>query len=432
MTSNVRMRKLLTWLAVPCVVVAVLVWFVWSGGALGFSKHYSNDSSSVVSDGSYDGSAHRSGPGTNDDWTNREAPANTARLTNAPNQNSDDTGHEGNGNYPDTPTPTSTRSYPGNVPDHSLPLTTSESELRRLASDPALSLEIRSEAGLRLSGGFFDWPGRHGGRLGGFHFDPAKVTQLEGWSTTSDIVGEARDFMPNVAGAATRLPTGVTRWLSVGAGDAHMHIEVTVAVSVIWAQYRLLQSTAMSSSGTLPVIEKDGAVGDVWIGSPGEGSVSSGRFRFTRRNVRVDVQYNGRERDTLNLWRLAREIDFQIREQGVDAKEWADLGDICPMIHEFAVDDPVLHTHPLDKSRTPVRINVEPRPGMDIMLVAPDSRGLIAVDTSKGSEQVRLEIDLAKLYLEEKEPVAARTWLMACDRKSLLFSVAAIDIEIRR
>lgn len=146
----------------------------------------------------------------------------------------------------------------------------------------------------------------------------------------------------------------------------------------------------------------------------------------------VRLSFSGDEQTQLDIWRLAREIDFQIREQGVDAKEWAELGGICPIIHEFAIDESVLHTHPFEKSHKPVRVNVEPRPGMDILLVAPDSRELVSVDTRPGRERVQLNIGRAKLYLAEQEPVAARTWLMACDRKSLLFSVAALDIEIRR
>lgn len=41
-------------------------------------------------------------------------------------------------------------------------------------------------------------------------------------------------------------------------------------------------------------------------------------------------------------------------------------------------------------------------------------------------------IDLAKQLLNETESIPAKAWIMACDKRTLLFSVAAIDIEVRR
>lgn len=203
------------------------------------------------------------------------------RTTNAPDGSVASTnGISSSDPRPDPPTPDrppirTVRAFPDSVPDHPMSLNATESELKRIVNDSTKPLEVRSEASLRLDRGFSDWPGRKGNRLGGYLFEPERFSQLDGWAVSYDNLSLPTEWPHELA-----LPVGVTRDLSLTKANAKLFVRISVAVSPQWAQYSLLQRTAMSSA--LPVLPRGGiitggAIGDVLDSDVGvNAAVSSG------------------------------------------------------------------------------------------------------------------------------------------------------------
>lgn len=345
--------------------------------------------------------------------------------------------------------------YPDQSPHPEVPWDATEAELRALSDDTTAPASQRTEARSRLQLSFPRWRGRAGGTLGGFSFDPASYPALDGW--------EAHAFPIHVA-ASVVPPRRVQRDVTFTKGEGFLNLRIHVFLSAGWAHEYMVERLFSGAGGSLPKWgdELGISIGDVWFSGaklPFR-PISNGQFKLIRRNVVVEASFAGAQNGDgplFDLMALAADIDKEIANQGHVAKTWADLKAVCPLIEEFTVDDPVRLCNPAERwpppgpngtttfGPWPLRFRVAPRPGMELEFFNPNddvhrTTFLSASKASGGSpsgfahayDSVYVDRYAAIQQLKDSESLEKAVWLMVVDKKSLLFSVAKIDLTLKR
>lgn len=342
--------------------------------------------------------------------------------------------------------------YPSDVPVPDLAWDATEAALQSAAQDKSLPAEIRGDAQWRLKLKFPRWRGRADQVLGGFNFETAAYSMLDGWKV---------EWAPIYVPSSTTPPIGVQRDAAVCVGTAVLSLRIYVAISPRWAHLWLAERIGSGTSATLPAWGDDAGVniGDVWLTKGWKlqyGHVTSASFWLARRNVVVEAGFRGAGKgagQTLDAMKFAEQLDRQIRLQGHAAKTWADLKDVCPAINEFAVDDPVRRCNPNEPwppgspnatttfEPWKLRLEVEPRPDMELEFFNPISDTPRIVFLSGRGKPVNPRSPYDGVYIDrhvaidklcDAETVETTAWLVVVDKKSLLFSVAKIDLTLKR
>jgi hypothetical protein len=335
-----------------------------------------------------------------------------------------------------------------------VPWDATESELRAIRSSQDASPLAKAEAGQRLMVGFHKWRGRNGTRLGGFRFQGTDYPLLDGWDVEAGEVWVPPSQVP---------PSAVSREFRLSRLGATLQVNIHVALSASLAQAFLMGRLVSSAAFRTPTWGDDLGVGigDVWLTrwAWAYGAVSEGSYRFARRNIAVEVRFDaaaGEGGPALDLMKLGELIDQQISAQSHEARTWADLKDVCPAIREYAVDDPVRLCDPKepwppgrpDATTTfgpwKLRLQVEPRAGMELEFFNPAGAGqfafLSAPRYSDGSprggdppfDRAFIKREVAIEALRHTDTATTSVWLLVVDRHSLLFSVARLDLTLKR
>jgi hypothetical protein len=299
---------------------------------------------------------------------------------------------------------------------------------RARAVDDSLSREVRADAQTKLNFRFAEWRGRNSGRLGGFEFRASELGLLDGWDEV-----KAEDMSTQVR--AYQEPVYVERLVGMKRGQASLFLRIRVAVSVGWA-HQVLLSTQTGSGGGDPLSRwgdlHDIQIGDVWFGDKAlaeQGAAKTGAFSFARRNVVLYVEFNGGESTyTLDLMRLARELDAQIQEQGLPRREWSDIAKFCPNITQFEVDEYKLPAK--GGTRTPIRHQVAADPGGSATELLTATEGAVSLNITY--KKPYAEVGYFEPDSIGDKPFATRCWLVAVNTRSLLFSVAELTFTLEK
>lgn len=313
-----------------------------------------------------------------------------------------------------------------------------EATYRARAADESLPRELRSDAHAKATFRFAEWRGRSNGRLGGFEFNLAQIALLSGWEEVY-----YNDYGPD--GLAPRKlsidarrheePYYVQREVWLKRGTSGLHIRMWVAISVHWAHQILLdRQLSLGLSAHLNWGDLNGvAIGDVWFADARmaqQGAVHEGKFTFSRRNAVFEVRLGSTEDSThtLDLMRLARELDTQVNEQGLQGQTWSDIAEVCPEIVEFEADS--LRLKAKGGLRTLIRHKVAADPGgNEILLLTACENGM------------RVDVHWREPYAEvpyyapeslPSEPFTVRCWLIAVNTRNLLFTVAEITFTLEK
>lgn len=344
--------------------------------------------------------------------------------------------------------------YPAIPAEPLVPWDATESDLRAIRASQDATPREKSEAGQRLMVGFHKWRGRNGTRLGGFRFQSTDYSMLDGWDVKVREVWVPPSQVP---------PSGLSREILLSRLGATLQINVHVAISAGLAQEFLMGRFVSSAAFRTPTWGDDlgVAIGDVWLTrwAWAYGTVSEGSYRFARRNVAIEVSFESGDAQggpALDLMKLGERIDQQVIAQGHQARTWADLEDVCPAIVEFDVDDRERVVDPKepwppgrpDAATTfgpwKLRLQVEPRAGMELEYFNPSDAGqfifLGAPRNTDGSPQhgnppfdrafIKREVAIDRL--RESDTVTTSVWLLVVDKHSLLFSVAKLDLTLKR
>lgn len=345
--------------------------------------------------------------------------------------------------------------YPDQSPHPEVPWDATEAELRALSDDTTAPASQRTEARARLQLNFPRWRGRAGGTLGGFSFDPASYPALDGWEAHASPIHVAASLVP---------PRRVQRDVTFTKGEGYLTLRIHVFLSAGWAHEYMVERLLSGVGGSPPKWgdELGISVGDVWF----SGSklpyrpIGNGQFKLIRRNVVVEASFAGAENGDGRLFDVmafAADIDKEIGNQGHVSNNWADLKAVCPLIKEFQVDDPVRLCNSAERWPPPgpdgttsfgpwkLRLQVEPRPGMELEFFNPndDVYRTVFLSGSKapGASSSRLVPPYDGVYINRKaaierlkdaDSLETAVWLMVVDKKSLLFSVAKIDLTLKR
>ena len=326
---------------------------------------------------------------------------------------------------------------------------TDETEYRRISQDESLSDEVRSDARTKLNYRFAEWRGRKRGRLGGFEFDLADYSLLQGWIEVINPKREAvrvfRHSEPLLIEKIIGLKIGEAE-----TGEAWLSIRIRLTISVGRAHQLILdrKTGATNSSGYTDWGELHGVkIGDVSFSGPRKQIQKSitddGRLAFARRNVIIDVEFSNRNgsRHKLDVIRLARQLDAQIIEQGLPGYKWSDISEHCPKIIQFEAESNTLTVggdtfSPYEKDRAKagsknyslVKFKVEPEH---------DGDKVSWVGVSDGAVRMILKYAIPYAgtgYLEpsylDNNPSTAKVWLVAINERNLLFSIAEIEFTL--
>jgi hypothetical protein len=206
-------------------------------------------------------------------------------------------------------------------------------------------------------------------------------------------------------------------------------------MSVPWAQQILLnRQFSQSVNAHLNWGDLHGvAIGDVWFADSRmaqQGAVQEGKFAFSRRNVVIEVRLGSTEDSTytLDLMRLARELDTQVKEQGLQGQSWADIAEFSPKIVQFEADSLRLKAKGGLRSLIRHKVAADPE-AIEILLLTACENGM------------RIDIHWREPYAEvpyyapeslPSEPFTVRCWLIAVNTRNLLFTVAEITFTLEK
>lgn len=307
---------------------------------------------------------------------------------------------------------------------------TIEAEYLRRAADESLPKEVRSDAASKANFRFAEWRGRDTNRLGGYEFDPSAIAILDGWEVASSSVSIRQSDVP---------PVHVERIMNLQKGAASLFVRIRVAMSAGWAQQLLLEQKRSGAGGMghtgwgdLHSIE----IGDVWFGDQRiavQGAVKEGAFDFTRRNVWIHLAFDNGSRHgepplpyALDLMRLGREIDSQIKEQGLQGREWVDIAGHCPRVTRFEAVSYQLAAK--GGTRTPIHHRVAADANGDAIELFTASEGVVKLNVAYESPYA--EVAYFDPDSVPEEPFTSRCWLVAVNTRNLLFSVAELTFTL--